>query len=206
MNRRNFIITSAAATCSIPFLGLSSEVLSRKYHKITKDWSITCASITNWNDFNVYSKLGLSKNINSSCSGELDNRTEYILRSPDVPCIYVNKDKYYKISNFKGDFVENTNHNFYETSFDIVDYLGGTPTERIIIISGSDYCIYALGRDYYKESEGQFGKGWILDRREVYRPLTEKMHSSIKYHSFNRKTYAQYLVIYETKLKELCLI
>lgn len=209
MNRRNFLITSTIAACSVPLITFSSEQLPKKYHKITKDWSISCGSVINWNDFNVYSKIGLS-NDKDSFFREMDNDSEYVLRCQDAPYIYVNKDRCYKIANYKGDWIDNDCH-LFEVEFDIVEYLGPTPTERIIIISGFDYCIYALGKDYYKEVKNNFTpfkirKGWTLDRHEVYRPLTEEMHSKIKYFDFNKQTYKEYLQKYNTKLKELNLI
>jgi hypothetical protein len=209
MNRRNFIKTTAGAICSIPLVSIVSECLPRKYHKVTKDWCFSCGSVTNWNDFNIYSMIGLSKYKNMF-HGEMDNENEYILRSCDSPYIYVNKDRCYEIVNYKGDWIDSKN-SIFEVSFDIVRYLGPTPTERVIIISGSDYCIYALGRTYYKEVERNYppigiSRAWTLDRHEVDRPLTEEMHSKIKYYGFNRKTYKEYLELYRIKLGELGLI
>ncbi|MEK6879804.1 MAG: hypothetical protein AABY22_09370, partial [Nanoarchaeota archaeon] len=186
ISKRDFLKISSS-TCLIPSVVLDLEQFPKKYHRITRDWSFSTSSCTHWNDFNIYSKIGLSKINRDICSDEIDNESEYVLISQDAPYIYVNKDKSYEISNFKGDFVKNTNQHLYEASFDIVKYLGPTPKERIIIISGWGYCIYAL---------------WSLDKREVYGPLTEEMHSKLKYFS-DRKTYQQYLCEYNTKLKEL---
>lgn len=181
--------------------------MNKKYYKLTKDWSITCGSVTNWNDFNIYSKLGLSKS-KDCCSREIDNESEYVLRGENS-YIYVNKDKHYEITNFKGEFKDN--HKLYEVSFDFVKYLGKTPTYRIIIISGYDYCIYALGREYWKLVENTdtcFGNrpAWILDRREVISPITEKMYSQVKCPLSTKKTYRQYLAQYKNKLKELKIV
>lgn len=204
VSRRNFLKTSAICGASVALMGFSLEHFPRKYHKITKDWSISCGTVTNWNNMEVYSKVGLSKD-NNHAPREMDTLSEYVLRSQNSPFIYVNKDKHYEISNYKGGWIGG-DHSLFEVSFDIVKYLGNTPKERIIIISGYDYCIYALGKDYYKESVSKFGKGWSLDRHEVYTPITKNMHSKIKYFDFNRKTYQEYLKIYNTKLKELNLI
>ena len=203
-SQRNFLKTSAICAVSVPLVGFRFNQFPQKYHKITKDWSIWTGSVTNWNDLNVYSKVSLSKDKYVSFY-EMDNENEYVLRSQDAPYIYVNKNKHYQIDNYKGDWIKDDRH-LFEVSFDIVKYLGPTPTERIIIISSYDYCFYALGRDFYKEFTGQFGKGWILDRHEVYRPLTEQMYSKIKYFDFNKKTYQEYLQTYNLKLKELNLI
>ena len=209
ISKRNFLKTLSFCGCFILIVDFTSEQLPKKYHKITKDWSFSTGSVTNWNDFNIYFKVGLSEN-RDVCSHEMDNESEYVLRFQDTTYIYVNENKYYKIAYYKGEWIDNS-HCLFEVKFDIIEYSGETPTERIIVISGSDYCIYALGRDYYKLEEKDFPpfgirKGWTLDRREVFRPLTEEMHSKIKYFAFNRKTYREYLQVYNTKLKELNLI
>jgi hypothetical protein len=188
ITRRNFLKVSSVCVALSPLASFNAEQFPRKYHKITKDWSFHAGGVTNWNDFNIYTILGLSKY-------DWDNRIldEYILRGDNF--IYVNKDKCYEATNYKGDFIDKECH-FFDVSFDIIKYLGPTPTERIIVISGSNYCFYALGRDYYKEKH----QGFTLDRQDIYRPLTEEMHSEVKYF-INKKTYSEYLNQYNEYIK-----
>lgn len=202
MNRREFIKSTSIGLPMTAIAPLAAQpALPKSYHKLVKDWSFSCPSVKHWNNMSVYSVVGLRKKIPPW--GQVCLEDEYILRTSKPGFdIYVDGCRHYRIGNVSTSLI-GSEPKMLEAKFDILEFLGPTPTERIVILPDPDGCIYALGNTVWIPSKPQspYSTSWSPSYH-VRAPLTEAMHAKIQYWG-RKRTYAQYLEEYRRKIKEL---
>jgi hypothetical protein len=122
----------------------------------------------------------------------IDNVNEYVLRAGEtavVHDIYVNNGKYYRIENYKFEFLSEIRNLPYKMSFDIVECLGPVPEDRIIILRDVSNCHYALGYEEWEFEKIGDGGRWHHKITKINGPLTEELYSQVRQPKYKYQEY-----------------